>query len=80
MWRRKGVALVIEVRKLDSACENLNSEKPRVVRPRERKDEIELVLTPCGHDLVASRVNTIRRLEGVSRLTTGRRIMRRSVS
>ena len=38
MWMRKVVALVIAVRELDSACENLNSEKPRVVRPRERKE------------------------------------------
>ena len=38
MWMRKGAALVIEVRKLESACENRNSEKPRVVGPRERKE------------------------------------------
>ena len=38
MWMRKGVALVVKVRKLASAYENLSSEKPRVVSPRERKE------------------------------------------
>ena len=51
---RKGGALVVKVRKFESASENLSSEKPRVVRPRERKERDKLGLTSCGRDLVAS--------------------------
>ena len=38
MWMRKVGALVVKVRMLESACENLSSEKPRVVGSRERKE------------------------------------------
>ena len=41
MWMRKGDALVVKVRNLESACENLSSEKPRVVGSRERKERDE---------------------------------------
>ena len=41
MWMRKGGALVVKVRELESACESLSSEKPRVVGSRERKERDE---------------------------------------
>ena len=46
MWLRNEGALVVKVRKLESARENLSSEKPRVVGSRERRNEMELGLRP----------------------------------